>query len=76
MIIIPKHDINDLEITVNYFSSSNKLLKTITENFGDIKKNGRYTRQVYITDFSISQIFQLSYCEYKVTGGRVSYFAT
>lgn len=76
MIIVPKHDIKDLEITVNYFSSSNKLLKTITENFGDVKKNGRYTKQVYITDFSVSQIFQLSYCEFKVTGGRVSYFAT
>lgn len=76
MIIVPKRDIEDLEITVNYFSSSNKLLKTVTENFGDVKKNGRYTKQVYITDFSVSQIFQLSYCEYKVTGGRVSYFAT
>lgn len=75
MTITPKYDIDDLEITVNYYNSSNVLLKTITKNIGNVKKDGKYTEQVYITDFSLSQILELSYCKYKVTGGTVSYFA-
>lgn len=75
MTITPKYDIDNLEITVNYYSSSNNLLKTISKNIGDVKKDGKYTEQVYITDFSFSQIMELSYCKYKVTGGTVSYFA-
>ena len=75
IIVTPKHDIDNLEITVNYYSDTNKLLKTVTKNLGDVKKDGKYTAQVYITDFSVSQIFQLSYCKYTVTGGTVSYFS-
>lgn len=75
IIVMPKHDIDNLEITVNYYSETNKLLKTVTKNLGDVKKDGKYTAQVYITDFSVSQIFQLSYCKYTVTGGTVSYFS-
>ena len=74
LIVIPKCDINDLEITINYYNDSKKLLKTTTKNFGDVKEGGRYTEQVYITDFSLSQIFNLDYCTYTVTGGTISYF--
>ena len=75
IVVTPKHDIDNLEITINYYNDSNNLLKTVTRNFGDVKKDGKYTQQVYITDFSMSQIFQLSYCKYSVTGGTVSYFS-
>ena len=73
--VVPKYDIDNLEITINYYSDSKKLLKTVTKNLGDVKKGGNYTEQIYITDFSISQIFQLDYCKYSVTGGTVSYFS-
>jgi len=72
IIVTPKHDIDNLEITINYYSDSNKLLKTVTKDFGDVKKGEKYAQQVYITDFSMSQVFQLSYCKYSVTGGTVS----
>ena len=75
IIVTPKHDIDNLEITINYDSDSNKLLKSVTKDFGDVKKGAKYTQQVYITDFSMSQIFQLSYCRHSVTGGIVSYFS-
>ena len=42
------------------------------KDFGDVKKGEKYAQQVYITDFSMSQVFQLSYCKYSVTGGTVS----
>lgn len=74
IVVTPKHDIDNLEITINYYSKSNKLLKTVTEDFGDVKDGGRYTKQIYITDFSLSQIFNLDHCRYTVTGGTVSYF--
>lgn len=73
--ITPKYDIDDLEITIDYYSSSKTLLKTITKYIGNVKENGKYTEQVYITDFSVSQVLELSYCKYRVTRGRVSYFA-
>lgn len=75
IVVTPKYDIDNLEITINYYSDSNKLLKTVTKDFGDVKEDGKYTAQVYITDFSISQIFQLDYCRYSVTGGTISYFS-
>lgn len=74
LIVIPKHDIDNLEITINYYNGSKQLLKTTTKNFGNVKEGGRYTQQVYITDFSLSQIFELKYCNYTITGGTVSYF--
>ena len=73
--VVPKYDIDNLEITINYYSDSNKLLKSVTKNWGDVKKGGNYTQQIYITDFSVAQIFQLDYCKYSVTGGTVSYFS-
>ncbi len=75
LIVVPKYDIDNLEITINYYNDSKTLLKTQTKDFGDVKKGGRYTEQIYITDFSISQIFELEYCRYTVTGGTVSYFS-
>ncbi len=75
IIVTPKHDIENLEITVDYYSGTNQLLKTVTIDFGDVKEGGKYTEQIYITDFSMSQIMQLDYCKYSVTGGTVSYFS-
>ena len=72
IVVIPEHDINDLEITVYYYSESNKLLKTNVVNFGDVSKNVQYTKNVSITNFTLSQIFEIRYCRYKVTDGTIS----
>lgn len=74
IVVTPKHDIDNLEITVSYYNKSNALLKTVTQYFGDVKEGGKYTKQVYITDFSLSQLFELDHCKYTVTGGTISYF--
>lgn len=74
IVVTPKHDIDNLEITVYYYSETNKLLKTVTKDFGNVKEGGKYTQHVYITDFSLSQIFKLHHCKFTVTGGTVSYF--
>ena len=74
VVVEPKCDIEDFEITINYYTGNDVLLKTTTKNFGDIKKEGRYTEQIYLTDFSLSQIMLVEYCQYTVTGGLVSHF--
>lgn len=75
IVVKPKYDIDNLEITIYYYNNSDQLLTSTTKRFGDVKKDGRYTEQVYLTDFSISQIFTIEYCQYAVTGGTVSYFS-
>lgn len=69
--LVPKVDIDDLEITFKYFDSENKVISQNTKYVGDVKKSAEYTvtLDIYIID---SEFYKTP--DYYVSGGTVSYF--
>lgn len=74
LLLTPKKDIDDLEITVEYYDKNKTLLKTKVVYYGDVKEGATYSKSISISNFSLSEFFKLSYARYLVTGGTVSYF--
>lgn len=70
----PKVDINELEITFEYYDKNDKLLTTKIENVGNVIKNTEYTISVSFTEFSLTELFTINYVRANVTGGTVSIF--
>lgn len=73
--LVPHTDIDNLEITIHFSDSSQKLVKTKTKYIGNVVKNGEYTFSFSYSDFSIQEIWKIEYWRYEVTGGTVQYFS-
>ena len=69
--LVPKVDIDDLEITFKYFDSENKVISQNIKYVGNVKKSAEYTvtLDIYIID---SEFYKTP--DYYVSGGTVSYF--
>lgn len=70
--IIPKEDIDGLVLTIEYYDSSNSLLKTQTKAIGNVQAGVPETTSINLTDFSLSQIWKIDHCKYYVSAGTVS----
>ena len=72
--IHPNCDIDDLEITLNYYDKNGVFLKSQTEKIGDVEKGKKETINISITDFSLTEILKIYKTQIGVTGGSVSIF--
>lgn len=70
--ITPKKDITNLEITFKYLDSNKKALTTKIKQIGNVKEGTQYTVNVSLSEFSLTEIFNINYVEAEVTRGTVS----
>lgn len=70
--ITPKKDITNLEITFKYLNSNKKILTTKIKQIGNVKEGTQYTVNVSLSEFSLTEIFNINYVEAEVTRGTVS----
>lgn len=70
--ITPKKDITHLEITFKYLDSNKKVLTTKIKQIGNVKEGTQYTVNVSLSEFSLTEIFNINYVEAEVTRGTVS----
>ena len=68
-------DIKGLELTFTFTDSNHKTLTTVKKSIGNVVKGNQYEVTVSLTEFSLWDIFKISYSSCAVTGGTVSYFA-
>ena len=71
IIIIPKYDINDLSINIKQYDKNDKLIKTFKKSFGNVKANSELTTTLSLSEFDISQIFNLGGTAIEVTEGKI-----
>lgn len=71
----PYYDIKNLEITVYFLDSYNRVITTKAQYFKDVKAKTDYKFSFNISDFSASDIFSIYTWRYDVTGGTISYSA-
>ena len=71
VVVVPKHDIKNLEITVSCYDKNKNLVKEIPVQFGNVKKSNQYQQDVSISNFSLSEMFNISYYRCTVTDGTV-----
>ena len=74
IVLVPKVDIDDLEVTLKFYTEDRELIKSIPLRFGNVKEGEQYQQEFGATDFTFSELFVLSYFTYEVTGGTVSYW--
>ena len=70
--IMPKYDIDDLVITIEYYDSNNNLLKKQTKSIGDVNAGVPKTSSIELTDFTVTQAFKIKTCKYYVSAGTIS----
>lgn len=75
MLITPKTDIKDLQMTFTFIDENEQPLTTKNYILGNVTKGIPYTVSYKLSDFSFSQMLKIGAVKAKVTGGTVSYFA-
>lgn len=73
--IIPQVDIDDLEITLEFYDKDYKPLTTKVKYFGNVKKGVSVEFSVSIVELGLSVSLKAVYTSVEVTRGTVSYFA-
>ena len=72
IIVIPKYNIKDLQLTVKFYDANKTLLSTKTKTLGNVTKNSRYTVSFSISEFSFSSLLTINNCACAVTGGTIT----
>lgn len=73
--LIANVDIKNLELKFTYYDKNRKILTTVNKSVGNVVKGGQYTVAVSLSEFSLMEVFKISYSQCEVIGGTVSYFA-
>ncbi len=73
--VTPKVDIADLELTFMFYDENSELLCTKVKQVGNVSEGITYTVSISLSEFSISQLWNMDRVRYTVSGGSVSYFA-
>lgn len=68
-------DISNLQITMHFFDSKHTLIVSKIKIIGNVKEGQETTFKFGITDFSFSELWDMAFWNYEITGGTVSYFA-
>lgn len=71
LVILPKEDIDDLELTLSFYDKKGNLLKKTVKHIGDVESGKEVRKSIYIQEFSLTEIFQVSSVSASVTGGTV-----
>ena len=74
IIILPKVDIEDLEIKLIHYDKNGKELLTQYKTIGNVKEGVQVKTQVQLLDFSITDMFKVNNTKIEVVEGTVSYF--
>lgn len=74
-ILVPQTNIDNLEVTIHFSDSSQRIIKSKTKTIGNVVRNGQYTFSFSLNDFSLQETLNIEYWRYEVTGGTVSYFS-
>lgn len=74
IIIMPKTDIENLEIKLVHYDKNGNELLTQYKTIGNVKEGVQVKTQVQLLDFSFSDMFKVYNTEIYVTEGTVSYF--
>ena len=69
--LIPKVDIDNLELTFYYKDSNNKTLTTKKKNIGNVKKGIQYKIEISLAEFGFLEIFKIKYASISVSKGKV-----
>ncbi|MBQ2702180.1 MAG: hypothetical protein IJF64_04235 [Clostridia bacterium] len=72
--VVPKENIEDLEILIQYLDSSGRIVKSQRKFIGDVRTGGVYEFDIKLTDFTVSQLAVITRCQYAVSGGTISFF--
>ncbi len=72
--LIPKTDIKNLQLTFTFMDNNRNVITTKTKNVGNVTEGTKYTVTISLTEFSLTEIFNIQYAQCNVTGGTVSYF--
>lgn len=70
--ITPKADIEDLEIKIDFLTSSGELLGTQYLEIGDVSSGRHYTKTMSITQLSASEALLAKKCRWSVSRGTIS----
>ena len=70
--MIPKVDINNLELTFKYKDGNGKTLTTKTKHLGNVTKGIQYKIEISLTEFGFFDLFKISYANISVSKGTVS----
>lgn len=68
----PNTNIDGLELTFEYYDNNYKLQTTKVERIGNVKKGIKYSINVSMAEFSLSQLFKINRVKCSVTNGRVA----
>ena len=71
VVITPKEDISDLELTLVYCDNVGKEIKTQSLYIGDVEDGVKTKKTVHITDFSFSEALRISSVKIRVSGGTI-----
>lgn len=74
IILMPKSDIQNLQLTFQFYDKNDILLDTKTKIVGNVLKNKQYTITFSLSEFSFSSILYIHHYTCGVSGGTVSYF--
>lgn len=74
IIILPKVDIEDLEIKLVHYDKNGNELLTQYKTIGNVKEGVQVKTQVQLLDFSITDMFKVYNTKIEVVEGTVSYF--
>ena len=70
--LTPKKNIDNLEITFEFYGDNNQKIATKTKVVGNVKKNTRYDISFSISEFSLASLTSISKFKWNVTGGTVN----
>ncbi len=73
--IKPYVDISNLQITMKFYKSNDELIVSKVKTIGNVSEGQEYSIKFGITDFTFSQLMDMTKWNYEVTGGTVSYFS-
>ncbi len=71
----PQSDINNLELTIKFLDSNEKVLSTKVKALGNVKKGVQVNFSISIGEMGWSVAWNTKYTLVTVTGGTVSYFS-
>lgn len=75
IVIHPNCDIQDLEITLEFYDNKGNIVKKKVEKIGNTKESIEIKKQISILDLAASEILKIKSCSVYVTDGKVSVFA-
>ena len=72
--ITPHCDVEDLELQIDYYSKNNRLIETHIHPIGNVSKNQQYTTKINLTDFTDTELNELSQYTFTVRRGVTPLF--